>query len=124
MNKLSLLFAITWFVSILGVKAGNWFSISKIKCEQEENPMGLDIPQPRFSWQIASPERGFEQFAYQLIVADSPETITRAVGNLWDSRRVKSRESLSTIYGGKALQPGKRYYWRVKIWNVAGKASF
>ncbi len=31
--------------------------------------------------------------------------------------------SLGVIYGGPALEPSKRYYWRVLVWDKDGKAG-
>ena len=44
-------------------------------------------------------------------------------GDVWDSGRVESENSRSVPYGGAALEPSKRYYWRVVVWDQDGKAS-
>ena len=41
-------------------------------CEYFTNPLGLDVPQPRLSWQVHSAKRGARQTAYQIIVAQEP----------------------------------------------------
>ena len=35
-------------------------------------PIGVDVQQPRFSWQIVSAIRGSKPTAYQIMVAESP----------------------------------------------------
>jgi alpha-L-rhamnosidase len=40
-------------------------------CEYAVNPLGLDIPQPRFTWVLQSDRRGTMQQAYQVLVAGS-----------------------------------------------------
>lgn len=40
-----------------------------LKCEQETDPVGIETPSPRFSWQLVSPERGCRQTAYRIVVA-------------------------------------------------------
>ena len=44
-----------------------------------------------------------------------------AEADLWDSGRVASQQSLNVLYAGSALQPSTRYYWRVTVWDAAGK---
>jgi alpha-L-rhamnosidase len=40
-----------------------------LRCEYLEDPIGLDTPNPRFSWCLAHNERNQKQSAYQIIVA-------------------------------------------------------
>lgn len=42
-------------------------------CEYRKNPLGIDITQPRLSWQLASDRRGVKQTVYQILAASSPE---------------------------------------------------
>ncbi len=37
-----------------------------LKCEYITNPEGIDIPHPRFSWQLSSNENNQFQSAYQI----------------------------------------------------------
>ncbi len=41
--------------------------------------------------------------------------------DLWDSKRVESEDSIGAGYGGPALTPSKRYFWRVLVWGRDGK---
>ncbi|MDR3193785.1 MAG: hypothetical protein LBT76_00660, partial [Tannerella sp.] len=43
-------------------------SIDDLRCEYLTNPMGIDVPQPRFSWTIRAVERGTYQTAFRVIV--------------------------------------------------------
>jgi hypothetical protein len=66
------------------------------------------------------------QSAYHILVADSPEKLKANIGNIWDSKRVKTNESIEVIYSGKPLESAKHYYWKVRIWdheNVVSKWS-
>ena len=38
----------------------------------------------------------------------------------WDSGRVAGSDSINIAYGGPALQPQQRYFWRVKTWDSKG----
>ena len=44
-----------------------------LKCEYMEEPMGVDMTDPRFYWQLFADEEGQLQKAYRLIVSSSPE---------------------------------------------------
>ena len=97
--------------------ASPYFSVSQLNCEQIENPIAIDTQKPRFSWKIHSQQRGFEQFAYQIIVSDSPDLLSLNKGNMWNSGKVVSPTSLLIEYNGKPLQSQKEYYWKVRIWD-------
>ena len=97
--------------------------VNQLKCEQQENPIGIDTPTPRFSWQLWAVDRGIDQTAYRIIVADSPEAIGRGEGTMWDSKKVVSEESLLVSYAGKPLEAGKQYYWSVRVWDNRKAAS-
>ena len=97
--------------------------ISNTTCESKINPIGIDVKNPRFSWVINSNERDTRQSAYQILVADSPEKLTKDIGNIWDSKVVKSNRSIQVEYAGSTLISEKKYFWKVKIYNQAGKAT-
>jgi alpha-L-rhamnosidase len=87
------------------------------------NPEGLDTAAPRFSWRVESPQRGARQTAYQILVADSAAALRSDHGNLWDSGRVSSDETLNIEYGGHALVSGQAGWWKVRSWDASGRAS-
>ena len=101
----------------------NPISISSIKCDGRINPTGIEVKNPRFSWVINSNEKDTYQSAFQIIVSDSEEILKKNVGNVWDSKVVKSDQSTGVRYDGPALSSEKKYYWKVKIYNQAGKAT-
>ena len=67
------------------LQAADTHSVYNLRCEQEENPLGIETGQPCFSWQIQAQQRNFEQSAWQILVADSPEKLQAGNGNIWDS---------------------------------------
>ncbi len=75
---------------------------------------------PRFAWRIADPEWGSEQAAYRVRVARTADGFDNP---LWDSGRVASADSTDVPYGGPALAPDGRYWWRVTVWNDRGERS-
>jgi alpha-L-rhamnosidase len=95
----------------------------KLECESLVTPLGMDAAQPRFSWQMQDVRPGARQTAYQIQVASAVEILARGKGDVWDSGRVESDNSQGVSYGGPALEPSKRYYWRVLTWDQDGKAS-
>lgn len=96
-------------------------SVQKPTVEMLQNPVGLDIPSPRFAWQIASAKNGIVQKAYEILVATSPELLTPGKADLWDSHLVNSDHQNYITYGGRPLQSRQRCYWKVLVKTNAGK---
>ena len=92
-------------------------------CENMINPIGLDAPQPRFSWQLESAGRNCIQTAYEIRVAPD-EGALKAGKNLdWASGKIASGQSVFVNYGGKPLKPGTKYFWQVRVWDNHSKTS-
>jgi alpha-L-rhamnosidase len=91
-------------------------SVAGLRCEYQVDPVGIDVEQPRLSWQLRSPERGVVQSAYQV-------QVTRDRKTAWDTGRIATSTSVHVPYGGPALESSRRYTWRVRVWDGAGKAS-
>jgi alpha-L-rhamnosidase len=103
-------------------------NVVSLHCEYLENPSGIDVPKPRLSWIIETGNmdkqlRGIKQHAYQVVVASSDELLKKGKGDLWDSGKVKSDQSIHVEYEGKPLESGLRCYWKVRIWDQDSKAS-
>lgn len=94
-----------------------------LRCEYLVNPVGIDEPSPRLSWRIESATRGQKQSAYQLLVASSPELLARDVGDLWDTGRVESDQSVHLAYAGKPLTAHQACHWKVRAWDKDGLAT-
>jgi alpha-L-rhamnosidase len=96
--------------------------IANTRCEYLAEAMGVDTPQPRFSWQLADPEhvRGRTQSAYQI-------QVERIVGEqrltLWDSGKVESDQSVNVDYAGERLASTWDCRWRVRVWDERGDAT-
>ncbi len=56
-----------------------------LRCEYLRNPLGIDIPSPRLSWNIKSEVRNQKQQAYQFIVSGSTNKLEVNRGVLWDT---------------------------------------
>ena len=95
-----------------------------LRCEYHANPPAIDAAQPRLSWIVTGDaERGQAQTAYRVLVASSPLLLDMGQGDLWDSGRVASDQSAQIVYAGKPLGTRVRCYWKVRLWDQAGKAA-
>ncbi len=94
-----------------------------LRCEYLENPLGLDVTAPHFSWQSDSAERNWRQTAYEVLVASRSESLVPGSTDVWDSGKVDTAESVGIAYRGPALESRKRYYWKVRVWDAAGTES-
>ena len=97
-------------------------TIKQLRCEMLENPFGIDAAQPRFSWQLESNLQQVEQQSYQILVSSSAQKLKGNEGDMWNSGIVRDGRSLLIPYGGKALESGKHYYWKVIVNTNKGNA--
>ena len=97
--------------------------VKNLRCEYLVNPIGVDAISPRLSWIITSGKRGDLQCAFQILVASSAEYLAEDKGDLWDTGKTNSDQSIQVAYGGKPLQSGSKYFWKARIWDVDGKPS-
>lgn len=93
-------------------------SVSKMTCEYGTKPLAIDVPQPRFGWQLISGTGGDYQQAYAIEVKKVSEGVW-----VWESGTVQTNQSQHILYEGKALQAGASYQWRVRVWDAEHKAS-
>ena len=97
-----------------------------LRCEYLENPQGIDATQPRLSWILESKARsarGQRQTAYQVVVASSRKQLDANAGDLWDGGKVESDRSVHVRYAGKPLASHQECFWKVRVWDDAGKVS-
>jgi alpha-L-rhamnosidase len=105
------------------LQADSQIRITNLRCEMLVNPLGIDIKEPRFSWQIESNTRGVKQTSYQLLVASSKEKLSRNEGDVWNSGKQISDQSIHIRYTGQPLQSGRKYFWKVKVFTNKAAAS-
>ena len=116
-------------VAVMLICLGNCYADTRIglqnlKCEMLNNPLGIGTGKPRLSWQITSDTRNTNQVAYQILVASSPEKLTEGQGDLWDSHRIKSAESIMINYAGKVLNGRATCFWKVRVWTNNGASGW
>lgn len=123
MKYRSVVIMLFYICVVVSLTAQNIFTVFNLTCEQEENPIGIECEKPRFSWQMTAQKRNFEQSAWQLLVADSEEMLKTDNGNIWDSGNRNTSQSVLNEFEGKTLQSGKRYFWKVRVWDKEGNCS-
>src|SRR5262245_121684 len=92
----------------LGILAAVWLTASapsgltpvELRCDYAVNPLGVDEARPRLFWKLESDERGARQSAYQILVASSAKNLAQDRGDLWDTGKVLSDETIHVRYGG------------------------
>lgn len=99
-------------------------TLQKLRCEMLINPQGIDVTQPRLSWQLNSSGRNIKQTAYEVLVASSAAKLAANQGDLWTSGKVSSGESIMIPYQGKALKSGTACFWKVKVYTNNGDSNW
>lgn len=124
--RLSVLFALIAY-SLLGFGQSNaTIHPAELTCEYLDEPTGLDVHHPRFSWKLKAlnpSDFGQKQTAYRILVSSSPELLTKDQGDIWNSNWTASEASVLIPFGGKSLQSDKDYYWKVQVKDENGKKS-
>lgn len=98
--------------------------VADLRCENFHEPLGIDVRSPALSWKSTSKQNGSFQTAYQILVADSYEKISRNIGNVWDTKKVSSAESINVQFKGKSLEAARLYFWKVRVWDNKGNAAW
>ncbi|MEW6249709.1 MAG: glycoside hydrolase family 78 protein [Planctomycetota bacterium] len=96
---------------------------TKLRCEYLVNPLGIDRTTPRLSWRMVDGRRGARQTAYQILAGDSLEQLAADQGNVWDTGKVASDQSIQVAYAGMPLKSRQRVWWKVRVWDHAGQPS-
>lgn len=80
MKKTALLLLVALVLGWAGCSSDSTVEVKNLRLEMKENPLGINVTQPRFSWQIASGKPDLKQTAYQIQVAASPEQLESGDG--------------------------------------------
>ncbi|USN98317.1 MAG: family 78 glycoside hydrolase catalytic domain [Phycisphaeraceae bacterium] len=92
-----------------------------LRCEYLNDPIAIDSPAPRLSWIVTSESRGARQTAYRILVASSPDMLANGVGDLWDTGKVESNDTVLIPYRGAPLASREACSWKVMSWNRDGE---
>ncbi|WP_238320844.1 glycoside hydrolase family 78 protein [Neotamlana nanhaiensis] len=104
--------------------AQNDIKLKQLECEMLTNPLGIDVLNPRLSWQIDTNQSQVEQTAYHILVASSQEKLNNNEADLWDSGKVQSDASINVYYNGKTLDSRDEAFWKVKVWTNKGETNW
>jgi len=110
-------------VLVLAEGAGAEVRVGNLRCEYRDDPRGIDETAPRLSWIMESFERGQRETAYRVLVAGSAQALAADSGDLWDSGKVESDQSIHVEYAGKALTSHQECWWKVRVWDKDGNSS-
>ena len=96
-----------------------------LTCEYRhaDQAVDIDVDHPRLAWTLRCGRRGAAQSAYRVLVASTPARLAADTGDLWDSGRVVSAETIGVAYAGRPLESLQRCFWKVQVWDGASTAS-
>lgn len=94
-----------------------------LRCEYLTEPLALETRAPRLSWLVESNARGAKQTAYHVLAASSAEKLAADKGDLWDTGKVFSNQTIQLEYKGLPLNSRQQVFWKVRVWDQDGKAS-
>jgi len=89
--------------------------MSGLKCERQENPVGVSTRKPLFSWLPSSDG----QSCYRIRVFNNEELDSE----MWDSGWVDSKDCIDIKYAGKKLLSGRKYWWTLQLKDANGVVS-
>ena len=90
--------------------------IYDLRTEYRENPIGLAVKSPRFSWKMRTDEKNTVQNIYRIEVTDNGKTV-------WDTGMQESRDSVLVPYEGELLCDETLYTVKVTVWDNYGRAG-
>ncbi|GAA4206308.1 glycoside hydrolase family 78 protein [Pedobacter jeongneungensis] len=94
-----------------------------LNCAYRNNPIGIDMVNPSLSWKLLSPKHNVMQTAYQILVSGSTANLKKNIGEIWDTKKINSGQSIQITYKGAKLLPAKTYYWKLRVWDNYANGS-
>ena len=119
--KLVALFAAFVFAQFTIVAQG--LKIQKMLVNGMEQALCTPNPVPEFSWMVVATYNNMLQAAYNIQVAADSISLLNGRNYCWESGKITSGKSLHLAYRGRKLEPGKSYFWRVRVWDQKGRRS-
>jgi alpha-L-rhamnosidase len=89
--------------------------VAELLCNNLSNPIEVGVS-PQFSWQLNSNKRNVLQTAYEIKVLSGKWVV-------WDPGKIVSDQSVHIPYAGSPLQSGRKYSWKVRVWDNGGNVS-
>ncbi|MBN1180765.1 MAG: family 78 glycoside hydrolase catalytic domain [Bacteroidales bacterium] len=92
------------------------YSPENLRTCDKTDPIGVGSL-PYFGWYFMDPDNNEMQTAYQILVASSKELLEENNADMWNSEKISSSMVNYIEYGGTALNPATKYYWKVRTWD-------
>ncbi|MDD6209482.1 MAG: glycoside hydrolase family 78 protein [Bacteroidales bacterium] len=122
--KISFLSLFLFLILLFSCNENPSIKVVNLTCESLTDPLGIDTPTPRLSWQLSSNERDIEQTGYRIIVSSSLQKLNGEEGDIWDSEATDSDNSILIPYTGPIPESRKTYYWKVKVSTNKGESKW
>ncbi len=94
-----------------------------LRIEYRVDPSGMDETSPRLSWTLGSAINSQKQTAYRILVASSASNLDKGIGDLWDTGKTDSDQTMHIVYRGQTLTSRMAVWWKVMVWDKGGKPS-
>lgn len=102
--------------------AASALTLANLRCEYLASPQGIDVLQPRLSWELRGDGRNQRQAAWQILAASSVELLVEGRTDLWNSGKVSSDETAHIRYAGVALKSAQPVFWKVRVYDQDNRA--
>jgi alpha-L-rhamnosidase len=122
-NRIAKCISFFSMVLMIGTIMAGPLTVDNLKCEYKTNPIGIDVLNPRLSWQLQSDQRGTMQSAYEIRATLSLKDLEAGNNLHWQIEKTSSDQSLHVVYSGPALSSAQRIYWQVRVWDNHNKQS-
>jgi arylsulfatase A-like enzyme len=88
---------------------------------REPEKTRINDDRPGYSWIV--PGEAVYQKAYQILVSSDRSKIDNNIGDIWDSKPVRSNMSVNIEHAGEKLKPDSTYFWKVRIFDKDNRLS-
>jgi hypothetical protein len=95
-----------------------------LRVEGVDEPAGLDLLRPRFSWGLAARDpnaRGLVQRGFELIGGDDRALVAAGHGTRWAGSPTAGGQTLVRPSADLPLDSHRRYWWAVRVFDGAGR---
>jgi alpha-L-rhamnosidase len=102
------------------ISCNNNVDIVDMRCEYLDNPIQIDITNPRFQWRYSA-NKGFCQQSYVLEVATGVNLLKKGKADVWSSGVIESGDCHTEMYDNVPLMSMTDFYWRVTARDSNGR---
>ena len=92
-------------------------TVENLRCEYLTDPIGIDIPGPRLTWNLSSRTHGLRQTAYRIDLGT--DSLAVASGEIAGEKT--ESEDMLVFYTQGEFKPFTKYYWKVTVWANDGE---